>query len=127
MLQVQTFRVPDEQDAANEFLKSHKPAGEIHFNTNMIVIFHDDGNYPPEYQIADLKELLLSNNNATFQMEVALTVMKHDLADLKPATNKWNELSSAIRDTEEKIAIQGIKRAFAEQRIEEIKDKHGIK
>jgi hypothetical protein len=127
MLQVHTFRVPDDQEAANEFLKTHKPAGEIHFNTNMIVIFHDDGNYPPEYQIADLRELLLGNNNATFQMEVALDVMKHDLADLKPGTKNWQDLNSAVMDTQNKIAVQYIKKDFAGKRIEEIKEKHGIK
>jgi hypothetical protein len=126
MLQVATFLVPTEQEKANEFLKTHKPAGEIHFNTNMIVIFWDDWEYPASYQITDLRELIQSNQNATFQMEVALDVMKHDLADLKPGTKNWQDLSSAISDTENKIAIQGIKRAFAEKRIEEIKKANGI-
>lgn len=129
MLQVATFLLPSEQDQANEFLKTHKPQGEgaVSFNTNMIVVFWDDGEYPPEYQIADLRELIQSNKNATFQQEVALDVMKHDLADLKVGTKNWQDLSSAIRDHENKIAIQNIKRAFAEKRIEAIKKEHGIR
>jgi hypothetical protein len=41
MVQVETFLLPGEQDKAN-VLKTHKPVGQVHFNTNMIVVFWDN-------------------------------------------------------------------------------------
>ncbi len=32
MLQVKTFRVPEEDNKANEFLRTHSPEGQINFN-----------------------------------------------------------------------------------------------
>src|SRR5947209_8256347 len=123
MIQVATFLMPEEQALANEFLKTHKPEGQIHFNKDTIVVFYDDGTYPAEYQIADLQEMLLSNRKAKLQMEIALHVMKSERADLNPKQNagKYEEISNAINQTADAIATQDIKAAFAEQRIEELR------
>ncbi len=122
MLQVQTFVLPDQQDAANEFLKTHAPEGPINFNRDMIVVFFDDGIEHPAKQIADLRDLLKSNANAKFQMEVGLHVMKKDLAGLNPTKNKprYEELSHQIRQQEDKIADQDTKAAFLQSRIDEL-------
>lgn len=122
MLQVQTFVLPGQQTEANEFLKTHAPEGPINFNRDMIVVFYDDGVAHPSQAIADLRELLKSNANAKFQMEVALHVMKKDLAGLNPLKNKgrYEECFNAIRQTEEKIADQDTKAAFVQSRIDEL-------
>jgi hypothetical protein len=119
MLQVATFLLPDQQDAANEFLKTHRPEGPINFNKDTIVVFWDNGDFPPEYQLADLQELLKSVRAAKLQQDVALYVMKSDLADLNPTHNKgeYEQLSSVIHQTEDAIAKQDIKAAFLEERI----------
>jgi hypothetical protein len=52
MLQVATFLLPNQQDMANEFLKIHKPVGNIDFNKDTIVVFYEDD------PAADLVELV---------------------------------------------------------------------
>jgi hypothetical protein len=37
MIQAATFKVPEQDKQANEFLRTHKPAGDIHFNKDTIV------------------------------------------------------------------------------------------
>jgi hypothetical protein len=119
MLQVATFLLPQQQDAANEFLKTHRPEGTINFNKDTIVVFWENGEYPPEYQLADLQELLKSVQAAKLQQDVALHVMKSDLADLNPTHNKgpYEQLASAIHQTEDMIAKQDTKAAYLEERI----------
>ena len=43
MLQIATFSLPDDQDKANEFLKTHKPIGNIEFNKDMLFIGYETG------------------------------------------------------------------------------------
>jgi DNA gyrase/topoisomerase IV subunit A len=115
MLQVQTFLVPSEQDKANEFLKTHKPVGNINFNKDTIVVFYEDD------PAADLLELLESVGNAKFQQEVALFMMKRDIAGLNPAHNKgkFEELDNAIRECQNTIDNQDAKAEYLKKRIEE--------
>jgi NifB/MoaA-like Fe-S oxidoreductase len=115
MLQVQTFLLPDGQDKANEFLKTHKPVGNINFNKDTIVVFYEDD------PAADLLELLESVGNAKFQQEVALFMMKRDIAGLNPAHNKgkFEELDNAIRECQNTIDNQDAKAEYLKKRIEE--------
>jgi hypothetical protein len=113
MLQVATFLVPQQQEKANEFLKTHKPVGNINFNKDTIVVFYEDD------PAADLLELLESVGNAKFQQEVALFMMKRDIADLKRTNKRYDELADAIRQTEEAIGNQDAKAEYLTKRIEE--------
>jgi hypothetical protein len=121
MLQVASFGLPDQQDEANAFLKTHKTTNTS-FNKDMIVVFWDDGVVSKEHQIAELRELIASSKNARFQQEVALHVMKAELADLNPThnANRYQEVSAAIRNVEDAIDTQDLKAEFVNQRIAEL-------
>jgi hypothetical protein len=123
MLQVASFLLPSEQDKANEFLRTHKPAGNINFNKDTIIVFYDDGTISPEYEIADFQELLESNRKARVQQEIALHVMKAELADLNPTHNKgrYEEVSYQIRQVEDAISTQDIKAEFVRTRIAQLR------
>lgn len=115
MLQVATFLVPSEQDKANEFLKAHKPVGNINFNRDTIVVFYEDD------PAADLLELMESVGHARFQQELALHMLKRDIAGLNRVKNKekFDELDNAIRNTQEAIDDQDAKAEYLKARIEE--------
>jgi len=53
----------------------------------MIVVFWGDGIVTKEAQIAEMRELLVSNKSARSQQEVALHVLKAKLPDLNPKHN----------------------------------------
>jgi hypothetical protein len=115
MLQVATFLLPDGQEKANEFLKTHKPVGNINFNKDTIVVFYEDD------PAADLVELLESVGNARFQQEVSLFILKRELADLNPTSNKgrYEEVQNAIFNAQDAIENQDAKAEYLKQRIEE--------
>ena len=115
MLQVASFALPAEQAKANEFLKTHKPVGNINFNKDTIVVFYEDD------PAADLVDLLESVGNARFQQEVALHLMKRDIAGLNPMHNKgkYEELDNAIKQCQDAIDNQDAKAEYVKQRIEE--------
>jgi hypothetical protein len=113
MLQVASFGLPTEQNKANEFLKNHKPVGNINFNKDTIVVFYEDD------PAAEIVELLESVGNARFQQELALYMMKRDIADLKPTNKRYDELADAIRKTEDAINDQDAKAEYLKQRIAE--------
>jgi N-acetylneuraminic acid mutarotase len=121
MLQVASFALPKQQDEANEFLKTHKPQGNINFNKDTIIVFYDDGEFSPEYEIADLEEYIQSMKTARFQQEVALHVMKTDLKKFKAGTNQWQDINSGILNAERGIANQDLKIAFVEGRIKQLR------
>jgi hypothetical protein len=115
MLQVATFLLPEGQEKANEFLKAHKPVGNINFNRDTIVVFYEDD------PAADLLELLESVGNARFQQELALHMLKRDIAGLNPLHNKgkYDELDNAIRNTQEAMDDQDAKAEYLKTIIEE--------
>jgi hypothetical protein len=49
--------VSQEQEKANEFLRPHK-TDQPFFTKDTIIFFYDNGVVSPEYEIAELKELL---------------------------------------------------------------------
>jgi hypothetical protein len=119
MLQVATFKIskslfsPSQQEEANEFLKAHKPVGNINFNRDTIVVFYEDD------PAADIVELLESVGNARFQQEIALHMLKRDIAGLKPTNKKYDELADAIRQTEDAIGDQDAKAEYLKVLIAE--------
>lgn len=121
MLQVASFKLPTQEKEANEFLRTHK-TDNVSFNTDMVVCFYDDGVYTVEAQIADIQELVIANQKARFQMEVALHMMKAELAELHVDLHrqKWLELTNNIKDLERQMDMHEMKRDFALGRIEEL-------
>jgi hypothetical protein len=121
MLQVASFALPGEQDKANAFLQTVKVTNTS-FNKDMIVVFYDDGTVSIGQQIADLKELRASSRVARFQQEVALHVLKAELADLNAThnANRFQEVSAAIRNVQDAIANQDLKADFVSTRIAEL-------
>ena len=115
MLQVATFLVPTEQEKANEFLKAHKPVGNINFNKDTIVVFYEDDS------AAALVEHLESVNAAKFQQGIALHMIKRDIAGLNRMKNKakFDELDHALRQTQEAMDDQDAKAEYLKGLIEE--------
>jgi|tagenome__1003787_1003787.scaffolds.fasta_scaffold20490750_2 hypothetical protein len=133
MIQVAAFSMPTQQDEANDFLRTHKPEGQVHFNRDMIVVFYDNGEVSPQHKIAEFQELLRGNENARFQQEVALFVLKRQRADLKEERsglkanqnkgrveqidNLLSQVEGGIKDTENAMALQDVKADFVKDRI----------
>lgn len=115
MLQVKSFALPSEEAQANEFLKAHKPVGNINFNKDTIVVFFEDD------PAADIVELLESVNNAKFQQGIALHMIKRDIAGLNRVKNKakFDELDNAFRQTQEAMDDQDAKAEYLKKIIEE--------
>lgn len=123
MLQVATFTLPDQQAEANEFLKTHSPEGQVHFNKDMIVVFHDDGEYSVQDELADLMVIKKGNRGAKLQQQIAFEVVKHDLANINPVKNdaKYQETLNAKRQIEEAMDLQDLKMSFIDERIATLK------
>lgn len=137
MLQVATFTLPAQQQEANEFLKTHKPDGQVHFNTNMIVVFFDDGVVSPEWEIADLQELLKGQAGARFQQEITLFVLNRQRADLKKERstlkssqnkgrveeidNVLSNVEQGIKEATNALGFQDVKEEYVKQRIATLK------
>src|SRR4051794_24352987 len=123
MLQIKTFVLPDEEDAANEFLKTHKPLGNIEFTKDILFMGYEDGTYPAEYQIADLMELIAGQRNARLQQEIMLQVLKSELSDLNPKqnANAYQEKLDQIRQVERGMDTQDLKIGFVEAKIKALK------
>jgi hypothetical protein len=51
MLQVKTFKLPEQEDDANEFLQPHIPEVSISFNKDPLFIGYDDGAFSPAAEI----------------------------------------------------------------------------
>src|SRR4051812_44237338 len=123
MIQVAAFKLPDQQAEANEFLKTHRPAGPVNFNTDMLFVFFDDGAYTPEYQISELQELLEGQRNATRQIEIALHVLEYQRSDLNPKHNaqRFEEVTNAISQAKGQLDLQNVKTAFVQSRIDALR------
>jgi hypothetical protein len=124
MLQIHAFQLPDEIEKANEFLRAHKPAGNIHFQQDLMLVFEEDGSVPSGYAISEYNELLVSVRAARIQQQVALHVMQFERAELNMVSNKgkYEELSHGIKQTEKAIALQDAKEAHLVQKIEELRN-----
>lgn len=83
MLQLATFKVPEQQTECNDFLTKFKPMqGGINFRDNLILIVYENGVVSPADEIADLRELIKATKNANFNIDLALYVMGGQRADL---------------------------------------------
>jgi hypothetical protein len=117
MLQVACFRLPDEQDKANEFLKQHKPVGTISFTQDIVFIAYDPDPAAP------LLDMLESVRNARFQQEVALYILESELAAINRVRNKgaYEEKDNQIQAVQRAIDTQDTKADFLTKRIKELR------
>jgi hypothetical protein len=127
MLQIATFTLPDENDNANAFLRTHKPFGEIARMGDLLFIAYEDGTYPPEYEIAELQELIAGQRAARLQLDIALHVLKAQLADLNPRHNKgrYEELMAQKFNVQAQIDNQELKIAFVQGKIDALRKANG--
>lgn len=137
MIQIATYLIPQQQEEANEFLKTHKPEGNINFNRDTVVIFYDNGETSPEYQMAEYRELLESNANAKYQQELAKFVLERQLADLKSERSVLNtkhnkgrveevdnlisQITNGISQCVQAMLTQDIKAEFVQGKIDTLK------
>jgi hypothetical protein len=124
MLQVKTFLLPSQENEANQFLATHKPADQgINFNKDMLIVFFEDGRHSVAYDIAQLQSLGESVAAATFQQEIALFTMQNERDTLNATHNKgrYEELSNAMSETSKALKLQAHKKAFIEGKIAELK------
>ena len=124
MLQLHCFQLPDDEAKANEFLAAHKPAGEIHFQQDQMIVFIDEGPLSPVYQIADFEDLLRSVMAAKLQQEVAMNTLQYERADVNMVKNKgrYEELSAGIQSCKKALDMQDAKAAFLQKKIEELRN-----
>jgi hypothetical protein len=111
--------MPGQQKEANEFLRTHKPAGDLQFNADRLFVFYDDGTNPAEYQIADLEGLLQGSRNTKIQHQIALQVLEYELSDLNMVHNKtaFENKTHDIRMLKKLMDAQDVKAQFVEARI----------
>ena len=124
MLQVASFKLPEQEKEANKFLSKHKPADQgVNITDGTIVVFYEDGEYSPAYEIANYEEFLRSVEAASFQMEVALFTMQSERDSLNPKKNagKYEEVSAAMMDTQKKLKLQVAKKEFLKGKIAELR------
>jgi hypothetical protein len=123
MLQVAAFLLPGEQEKANAFLATHRPAGPLNFNQDRLFVFYDDGTHPVEYEISELEELLSNVRAARRQQEIALNTMEYERANLNMVHNKgqYEEMSNHIMQTKKSMDLQGSKEAYLLKKIEELR------
>ena len=125
MLQVASFKLPAEEKKANAFLSKHKPAEQgVNIMGDAIVVFYEDGEYSPAYEIANYEEFLRSVDASTFQMEVALFTMQSERDSLNPKKNagKYEEVSNGIMSTQRQLKLQLAKKDFLKGKIAELRE-----
>lgn len=127
MLQVKLFKVAglfNQVRAANEFLRTHKPAGEVARMGNHLFIAYETEDTPVEYRIAEYREMLEGNRQAVAQQEIAVHVLEYERANVDKSKhqNQYDEYTRAINNARHAIDIQIVKAAFVEQRIEDLKN-----
>jgi hypothetical protein len=125
MLQIATFQLPDQQDQANEFLKTHKPMGEIARRGDLLFIAYETGDYPVEYQVADLQDLIRSANNIILQQQIAIHAIEYERADIQPGKQRYDEMTTAISQCKRQIDIQQVKIDYVQKRIAALKEGNG--
>src|SRR4051794_1713549 len=87
MLQIKTFSLPADEQAANEFLAAHKPDNITHHEGLMILAF-DDGEYNAAYRISDQIELLRGAQAAKEQQLFARAVLEKERDAIATAATK---------------------------------------
>jgi hypothetical protein len=123
MLQIATFKLPEQQDQANEFLRTNKPDGVNYFPGEMIISI-EDGTYPVEYQIVDLRNLVQAAEAAKMQQIIARGVLEMELDKISFNKNKgqWEEKSSQIKAVDDAVKAQDAKIAVVGNRITELQN-----
>jgi hypothetical protein len=127
MIQLRTFRLPDEESEANSFLKAHRPEGQIMFIGDYIHVLYEDGVYTPEHEIYDLNQMILTAKKMRYQQEVMYGELKAEHADLQPVAKKKEELArleevrQAIENCEKNFITFERKISHTQARVDQIK------
>jgi hypothetical protein len=127
MIQIATFRLPDQQAEVNSFLKAHRPEGQIMFINENVHIVYEDGVYTPEYEIWDLNERIVTALKGKYQQEVIYGELKAEYADLEPIAKKQDQLArleevrQGIINSEKNFIIFDRKISTTRARVEQIK------
>lgn len=116
-LQVKTFLLPAAENEANDFLKAHRPMGEIARMGDLLFVAYDDGTYPVELEIADMQEMLRNNQQTRIQHEIALKVMNLELSKVRPDKQRYGQILTGIKHTEEVMQAEETKAAYVRERI----------
>ena len=118
-------KLPEQEKEANAFLSKHKPADQgVNITDGTIVVFYEDGQHSPAYEIANYEEFLRSVDASTFQMEVALFTMQSERDGLNPTHNagKYEEISSSMINTQRQLKLQAAKKEFLKGKIAELRE-----
>lgn len=121
MLQVHAFNLNHDIDKANKFLAVNKPAGDINFHQDQMLVFVEDGTVPVSYEIAELNSLLFSVRAARLQQKVALAVGKDEAQSPHLSKNELQKIQNQVTQIEEAIKHQDAKEKFLLSRIEELR------
>jgi hypothetical protein len=123
MIQVATFLLPQEQEKANEFLKTHHPdaaSGGINFNRDMIVIFYDDGVMGKQREISSWREYLYGAENTMKNILISQTMCLRDIEIHKHGTRAYDDANTALRELNERMAELTYKIDFVKGKIAEL-------
>ena len=127
MIQIATFRLPDQQAEVNSFLKAHRPEGQIMFINENVHIVYEDGTFTPEHEISDLEEMIITAKKMRWQQTSIYKELEFEHTELLPRAKKKEELEkltsigNSIKECEFNFANFDRKIALCEKRIAEIK------
>ena len=92
MKQIKTFKIPDEEAAANNFLAKYPPE-QVGIVGDRLVINFDDQAYPDTYKAEELRALMLSNTKQRMTTEISIAVSK---LELEKAEKELVELQATV-------------------------------
>ncbi len=123
MIQVASFRLPEQEKEANDFLKTHKPSHNgINFNKDTIIVFHETPDQPVQYQLAELYDYLKGIEASRIQYEVSLAVLQDEIEGVNYEKNngKWQDLNNKMEDIKDTLHKQTVKTNFVCMKINEL-------
>lgn len=104
MLQVAAFRVPDEQEKANEFLRTHAHKEvDLTQNDTLLVLFEDGAHSPTSLlnHLVELREAIVASR---FQQEVAVITLTHERPRLEADVKELEaKLETELKELEAKL------------------------
>lgn len=90
MLQIKVFKLPEQEAEANAFLAVTKPDGVNYNDTGsffkrsvLMTVSYDDGHYPNEYAVVELRNLIQAAGAAKTQQQVAVGVLEMEIRNLE--------------------------------------------
>lgn len=130
MKQVKVFYLPEEINAANEFLSKVSPESLL-TTEKAVMINYDDQTYPDGYKREEIMALMLSNEKQAMTSniskrvtEIDLARIEADLAELKATviTVEGKEKYDNKKDKEDKVKAYEMKISNMKRAIEELNE-----